>query len=307
MAKKRNLTKIIIGNTFRFLILILLGGYITLYSLQSFGINIPDFSTKTTKNNLLPNQHFALPNYVNSKKSISITPQTFQNKFEVDTPIMIYHRITVDPDILNNAEVKSESLALTPAKFETDIKNFQDLGYAFEYPSDILAELNNKKDVKNIVISIDDGVEDVYQNVFPVLKKYNAHAILYIISGVINDDGYMTYDQIKEMLDSGLVKLGAHTVNHAQLDKLSVSDQRYEIAKSKFDLEYMFHQKITDFAFPYGMYNDDTLKLVEEAGFETAVNSDNIPLHLESLQNRYGWNRINSSLTSDYSVFGIKK
>jgi peptidoglycan/xylan/chitin deacetylase (PgdA/CDA1 family) len=71
-----------------------------------------------------------------------------------------------------------------------------------------------------------------------------------------------------------MITIGAHTITHPLLSVLPVEEQRAEIEASKDFLEGVLGRKVTGFSYPYGGYNQDTLELVHEAGFNYACTVD---------------------------------
>lgn len=83
----------------------------------------------------------------------------------------------------------------------------------------------------------------------------------------------MTRDEIRALHGGGLVSIGAHTVTHPVLSKLSLDEQRREICESKRSLEDVLGAPVTTFSYPFGTRHDftaDTLRIVEDAGFDLA-------------------------------------
>jgi len=80
----------------------------------------------------------------------------------------------------------------------------------------------------------------------------------------------MTNEQLITASISPFVEIGAHSVNHPNLDLLSSKEQELEIIGSKNQLSDITGQDIRYFAYPRGAYNKDTLKLMERLGFEAA-------------------------------------
>jgi peptidoglycan/xylan/chitin deacetylase (PgdA/CDA1 family) len=78
------------------------------------------------------------------------------------------------------------------------------------------------------------------------------------------DDFYLTVDDIKNMLSEGMY-IGSHGYQHAWLNQCSSSEQRQEIGRSiEFLEEVGAATKDWVMCYPYGAYNDDTLKLLAE-------------------------------------------
>ena len=76
----------------------------------------------------------------------------------------------------------------------------------------------------------------------------------------------MTTQQLHEMNAYG-IEFGGHTQHHTDLKESSVEVQRKEINGCFNDLEQLFGKKPLSLSYPFGAYNDDTLKLMAESGF----------------------------------------
>lgn len=87
----------------------------------------------------------------------------------------------------------------------------------------------------------------------------------------------MTPDEIQSLSAAG-VEIGAHSVNHPILKTLPIEQQRWEIWESKKELEHWLGKSVRHFAYPNGVWGKDldeeTVRVVEQAGFETAVITD---------------------------------
>ncbi len=218
-------------------------------------------------------------------------------------PSMMYHHI--NPDSVNDPKDSVlRGISMSPAKFEADLKDIRDKGYETVFPYEISDKLkrNVKQDKKYVLLTIDDVYEDIYKNAFPLLKKYNNKNTNFVgrrddpnRKGTPGD--YTTWDELKEMSDSGLINIGSHTMDHAELiaKKYKEADLRYQIFNSKDVLQKKLGIKIRDFCYPYGKYNEDVVKLVKEAGYDTATiiegKSD------INLNNILVWKRFHSSET----------
>lgn len=79
--------------------------------------------------------------------------------------------------------------------------------------------------------------------------------------------------EVVRLADGGLVDMGAHTMTHPVLSRLSPAKQRAEIQQSKARLEEILGQPVTNFAYPHGLetdYTEETITIVRETGFECA-------------------------------------
>ncbi len=125
-----------------------------------------------------------------------------------------------------------------------------------------------------IVLTFDDGMESLYWNAYPTLKKHGFTATVFLVAGHCgrgNDwstqpDGIpkmklLDWGQIKEMADNN-IEFGAHTVSHPFLDTLPTGQAEWEISESKKIIEQNIGQKVEVFAYPYGRYNQEVRDVV---------------------------------------------
>jgi peptidoglycan/xylan/chitin deacetylase (PgdA/CDA1 family) len=80
----------------------------------------------------------------------------------------------------------------------------------------------------------------------------------------------MTRAEIAMLAAGGLIEIGGHTATHAKLNTLPPEEQQNEIARGKRDLEDVIGMPLRGFAYPHGLYSDDTPRLVRECGFQAA-------------------------------------
>lgn len=170
--------------------------------------------------------------------------------------------------ILNYHSVGSNNPYSLPAKsFEEQIQ------YLKQHYSVIpLASINRTENLGNriyIVITFDDGYEDNYYYAFPVLRKYDVPATIfltsdYIINGVDITKNWSDYrglkslqiDQIKEMENSRIINFGSHGKTHKILGDMADAEFVSELVGSKKDLDTILVSTITNFAFPFGQRKD---------------------------------------------------
>jgi peptidoglycan/xylan/chitin deacetylase (PgdA/CDA1 family) len=78
-------------------------------------------------------------------------------------------------------------------------------------------------------------------------------------------------EELSRLADSSLVTIGAHTVDHPTLARLSEAEARIQVAESRAWLERIVHRPVTAFAYPYGLptqdYSSGTVDVVRDLGF----------------------------------------
>jgi peptidoglycan/xylan/chitin deacetylase (PgdA/CDA1 family) len=190
-------------------------------------------------------------------------------KVSMRIPIFLYHYVEV---VRNPKDTMRVRLAVRTDVFEKQLQTIQAAGFETAFMRDVPAILAGKETAKNtVILTFDDGYEDFYTDVFPLLQKYNMKATLYVINDFVGTNDYVTEAQLEELAASGFVEIGAHTLHHKDLKILSSAKAHDEIAGSKNDLEGRLHQPIESFAYPFGSLKNETVKIVRDAGFATAV------------------------------------
>lgn len=194
---------------------------------------------------------------------------------DLDIGVICYHSISDNP-------LRYSEYCISNAEFEDDIKYFSENGYTFLKPNEMWYA---SPDDKNIVITSDDGYDNFYECAFPILKKYNAKAVVYIVGSKIDKDGYLKSWQIKEMSDSGLVEIGNHTfIMHKRSN---------DVLKSYYHNETLINDTIEDvkdcsgkiynitghgtesFSYPYGIYTDRLDKIIRtNLGYTTTFTTE---------------------------------
>ena len=189
---------------------------------------------------------------------------------EVKVPILVYHYVEYVKD---SNDIIRKSLSTTPLVLENQIKTLLENGYELISFKRLDQYLEGIKPLpkKSVILTFDDGYEDFYTDVLPILKKYKVNATQYLVSGFVGKRNYMNEFQVKEIIKSGLVEIGAHTVSHDNLKLSPDNIAIQEIEQSKKDIEKKYNISVTTFAYPYGDYNERTPGIVKRAGFKTAV------------------------------------
>lgn len=110
-----------------------------------------------------------------------------------------------------------------------------------------------------VSITDDDGYASFYNNGLPLLQKYGLNSTDYIITGYLdNTDGYMTSNQVKSLYASGQ-EIASHSVTHPDLTTLNATKMDNELKNSQVFLQNLLGVPITDYAAPYGAYNQQVV------------------------------------------------
>lgn len=187
-------------------------------------------------------------------------------------PILLYHYVEYVKDKNDTTRI---SLNILPNVLASQIETLKVDGYSFITPGDVINALDKgeKLPSKSIILTFDDGYMDFYTDVFPILKKEQVKAVAYIVPNFLNHPNYMFTFQLQEIAKSPYVEIGAHTMDHLSLAGMKKEKAQYEIAESRKVLQNMLKLPINSFAYPYGSFDQQAIKLVKEAGFTNAVST----------------------------------
>lgn len=81
----------------------------------------------------------------------------------------------------------------------------------------------------------------------------------------------LSWDEIREMMDSGLCTIGSHTVSHPGLTRIGDDACRSELEESRRIIKERTGRDAMHFSYPHSMESDSVRKSVSEAGFVSAT------------------------------------
>jgi peptidoglycan/xylan/chitin deacetylase (PgdA/CDA1 family) len=209
----------------------------------------------------------------------------------VRVPILMYHYIRVNPDPRDKVGF---NLSVTPSDFAQQMDWLAANGYHPVGLSDLRGYLlgHGSLPARPVVLTFDDGYRDMYTTAYPILRAHRFKAVSYVVSGFINSPNNVTAEQVLEM-DANGIEIGAHTVSHADLTKLSAGELHREVFESKQSLEGLLGRPVLDFCYPSGKFNAGVVQTVQAAGFQTATTVD--PGLAHSAGDRFTWSRVRVS------------
>jgi peptidoglycan/xylan/chitin deacetylase (PgdA/CDA1 family) len=207
----------------------------------------------------------------------------------VQLPILMYHYIRRPPS--TRTDMLGYKLSVAPEVFQVQM----DWLYANHYHTVTFDQVRayfagaQALPSKPVVITFDDGYQDLYTEAFPILEAHGFTAVAYIVSGFVGRGGYVSQAEVLQMDRAGM-EIASHTVNHANLARSSFGSVMYELLQSKRWLESLTGHPILDFAYPSGQFNRQTMAAVSQAGYDTAVTEYTSTLH--SPADRFAWGRV---------------
>lgn len=251
---------------------ILISGIVTL-SLISFLVIIPRVEGKPLPIEKLSAEHLPifentalrrdLPEFSKKIGSIHAYPSSRSDNLEI--PIYIYHYIK---EYSNPHDVLGERLSVSPKNFDLQMSFLKDNGYETISFIDLYNSLHGDFNlpVKPIILSFDDGYDNMHSAAYPILQKYGFIGSFAIITDRVGSPGYMNWNQIKELKNSGN-EISSHSVSHPDLSQVSYVKLSSELLQSKETLDNVLHQDTKVLIYPSGKYNENVVKQAAALGY----------------------------------------
>jgi peptidoglycan/xylan/chitin deacetylase (PgdA/CDA1 family) len=208
--------------------------------------------------------------------------------------ILMYHMIATP-----RPGARFNGLRVAPQSFERQLRWLSDQGWHSFTVSELVAQAD-RLPKKSFAITFDDGYADNLLQALPLLKKYRCKATLYLVvdrsdrdwsmqrklhhdEGELKQETKLSDEQVQELLDSGCIELGSHSMTHANFQRIETAAVRRELLESKNALEKRFGVSVSSFAYPFGLYLPQQVGLVEQAGYSSAVTTH------EGIENAASW------------------
>jgi peptidoglycan/xylan/chitin deacetylase (PgdA/CDA1 family) len=186
-------------------------------------------------------------------------------------PILCYHRFGAD----------RSKMVVAPEDFERQLAYLFENGYRVVRMSDVAEFLQGKRALprRAVVITMDDGYKSVYQHAFPLLKKYRYPATIFVYSDYVGAREGLTWKEMKEMVDSGLVDIQPHSKTHSNLgipqpdeDEAAYAARvAAEVADPLQDINKNLNIPVHTFAYPYGDTNKGVIDRLRQRDYRMAV------------------------------------
>jgi len=214
--------------------------------------NIKEFRRRLTEKNLFPEPACRKPSFLLAKCVHAI--KSLGRSVPQGARILCYHRVR---------DGAADYLSVTTDRFRQQMRSLKDGGFQVVPLEEILS---GKADGRSVAITFDDGWRDNFENAFPALKEFGLTATIFCIADRIDQPDYLTLTQARAMRQQG-IELGSHTVSHPKLNSLDREGKKREILGSKKMLEEKLRGPVPFFCYPYGIYDNETLRAVREAGY----------------------------------------
>ena len=197
--------------------------------------------------------------------------------------ILVYHSVGILPD----KRLKLDNVL--PHNFEKQMAYLAQEGYtviSLNQISNLLNSGNENIPSKAVALTFDDGYRNVYLHAYPILKQYGFVATVFPVYNYIGTaklfewdkklDGVghsakkefssLSWTELREMHANG-ISIGSHTLNHSELNNLTMKRLKQEISDSKQRLEEKLNVPIDFFCYPRGKFNQKVKEITRASGY----------------------------------------
>lgn len=187
-------------------------------------------------------------------------------------PILSYHHFSAEC---------SNTLCIPIDEFSKQMSFLKKEGYRPVTMEQVLKFINYQEPLpkKAVAITIDDGYRSVYELVYPIMRRHNFRATLFIYTAFIgNSPNALTWEQLRELSEAGF-EVEAHTISHTDLTRKRKGESeaaylkrvRRELAEPRELIGKHLGREPIWLAYPYGRLNELVIAMAIEAGYRGGV------------------------------------
>ena len=185
-------------------------------------------------------------------------------------PVLCYHRFGD----------RGTKMTISVSRFREQMQYLKDKGYRVIPLQDLIAFLKGERQIpqRAVVLTVDDGHRSIYESAFPVLKEFGFPATLFLYTDYINNGG-LNWDQLIEMIGSGLITVQPHSKTHDNLT-LKVNGETQQEYLRRVGQEVRFpKQRLAEqlpgvpvaYAYPFGDANDEVVAALKREGLSVGL------------------------------------
>lgn len=217
--------------------------------------------------------------------AITVTALAAQEGVEI--PVIMYHAVLKD-------QAQHGQYVISPAEFERDILWLKENGYTTISTGELIAYTQGGTlPEKPVLLTFDDGYYNNYLYAYEIAKQYRCKFLLAPIgryADAYSETGetnayytHATWEQLREMVNSGLVELGNHSYDLHSTEARGVKRKpgegggayRARIAADLTKAQEAFRRELgvapKVFVYPFGEMSDGAGEVVRELGFEVTL------------------------------------
>lgn len=132
-----------------------------------------------------------------------------------------------------------------------------------------------------VVLTFDDAYRNFHERAWPILERLRLPAVLYAPHGFVagtapsplrGAEGLpaCTWSQLRELVASGLIEVGSHSLSHRDLGRATPAELEREVVSSRRALEDELRVPVDSFCYPRGRTSTGAERLVT-ATYRSAV------------------------------------
>jgi peptidoglycan/xylan/chitin deacetylase (PgdA/CDA1 family) len=174
--------------------------------------------------------------------------------------VLVYHSISAP------AEPRPGDIDISPERFEQQLKWLS----RWRGVVPLTQTLTRAGSRGPVAITFDDGYRDNLTVALPLLEKFELPMTLFVVAGFVDDDGYLSEEELREMARHPLVTIGSHGLWHRNFNLLATDEAQFELKESKQRLEEIIAGKVDLLAWPYGECNPDLERLSGACGYRAS-------------------------------------
>lgn len=186
---------------------------------------------------------------------------------QAQAPILMYHYVSVPPA---GSDVYRRDLSVSPDLFRSHLQALADAGYTPISMYDLVDHLNQGAPLpeKPVILTFDDGYRDNFENAFPLLEEFGMTAMFFVVTDFIDEGNplYLSWDMAREMQDAGMF-IESHGRNHASLRNRNDDYLIWQALGSAETIEHELGVRPRFITYPFGHYDNNTIRIFESAGF----------------------------------------
>jgi peptidoglycan/xylan/chitin deacetylase (PgdA/CDA1 family) len=205
-----------------------------------------------------------------------------------------YYFLCIQPRILLDATLRRSSRRLVVLCYH-NVRTGERSAFAWQMdellragsPVDLdEAKMDSLEDLL-VAVTFDDGYAEIGRNALPELEKRGIPSTIFVPSGNLGgrpmwnrgrsgwskEDRIFTLEELRDLLPP-LVRIGSHTVSHADLTKLGTEEAFRELCRSKEELEGILGKPVDLVAFPYGANTEHLAELSRSAGYRFGLTNE---------------------------------
>ena len=213
-------------------------------------------------------------------------------------------RICMFHDVVDDGAPLPDEYAGTIGQLTQIVTAYLEQGLTFISLDALLDMPYSKAKTGHCVITLDDGYASAASLVAPFLTQAGIPFTLYVSTGLLGQEGYLSAHQLAELAANPLCTIGSHLVTHSMTRFMPADLVKQEMIDSKAELERMLGKPVTHMAFPYGSAYACSMRdarLAKQCGYRSAALTTPTNYHRFRLLANFTLPRINMPAQFFYS------